>query len=264
MNRVRTLFTRLRRQQRCGLIAYVTCGDGPTTDIILALVDAGADAIELGIPFSDPIADGPVIQLAAQRALARKTTTDDVLRIAAEVRAKSDVPLIAFSYLNPILRYGVERFAESAAKAGVDSLLLTDLPAEAAAEVKPALSAHGLGAVFLLAPTSSDARIAAVNRASDDFVYYVSTTGVTGTRSELDPALIARLEEVRARLKKPLAVGFGISRHEHFVVLRERCDAIVVGSAIVRAIGDGDPAGAPQRAANVVRSIVGATDAPRD
>jgi tryptophan synthase alpha chain len=258
-NRIGSLFRRLRREGRCGLIAYVTCGDPDaetTTRIVLALAEAGADAIELGIPFSDPIADGPVIQQAAQRALAKKTSTSDVLRIAAEVRAKSEIPLIAFSYLNPILRYGVERFAEAASGAGIDSLLLTDLPPEAAHEVKPALQAHGLGAVFLLAPTSSDARIAAVNRASDDFVYYVSTTGVTGARSELDPALVARLGEVRAHLRKPLAVGFGISRHEHYAALRDRCDAIVVGSAIVRAIGNGDAEGAPERAAAVVREIL--------
>jgi tryptophan synthase alpha chain len=260
MNRVRQLFQRLRRERRCGFIAYVTCGDpdaATTTRIILALADAGADAVELGIPFSDPIADGPVIQAAAQRALAAGTTTGEVLRIAAEVRAESEIPLIAFSYLNPILRYGVDRFAVAASDAGIDSLLLTDLPAEAAHEVKPALQARSLGSIFLLAPTSSDARIAAVNRVSDDFVYYVSTTGVTGARSELDPALLARLAEVRARLRKPLAVGFGISRHEHYEALRTRCDAIVVGSAIVRAIAAGDAEGAPGRAAAVVREILG-------
>src|SRR5205814_2336632 len=139
--------------------------------------------------------------------------------------------------------------------AGIDSVLLTDLPAERASEVKPALKARGLGAIFLLAPTSSDARVAAVNRASDDFIYYVSTTGVTGARRELDPALLARLDEIRAHLTKPLAVGFGISKHEHYEALRGRCAAVVVGSAIVRAIGDGDAAGAPLRAAAVVREI---------
>jgi tryptophan synthase alpha chain len=255
-NRVKQLFKRLRAQKRCGLIAYVTCGDGPTTDIILALADAGADAIELGVPFSDPIADGPVIQAAAQRALQRGTTMHDIFAIARDVRAKSDVPLIAFSYLNPVMRYGIERFAADASAAGIDDVLLTDLPAERAADVKPALHAHGLGAVFLLAPTSSDARVAAVNRAGDHFIYYVSTTGVTGARKELDAELLARLDEVRGKVTKPLAVGFGISRHEHYEALRDRCDAIVVGSAIVRAVGDGDAAGAPQRAAEVVRRIV--------
>ncbi|MEK6372847.1 MAG: tryptophan synthase subunit alpha [Acidobacteriota bacterium] len=257
MNRVKALFKRLRREQRCGLIAYVTCGDGPTADIILALAGAGADAIELGVPFSDPIADGPVIQAAAQRALKNGTTLSDVMGIARAVRERSDVPLIAFSYLNPVLRYGIARFADDAADAGVDDVLLTDLPAERAAEVKPAFRARDLGAVFLLAPTSSDARVAAISRASDHFVYYVSTTGVTGTRSELDPALLTRLDQVRALVTRPLAVGFGISRPEHYEALRGRCAAIVVGSAIVRAIGEGDAAAAAERAAAVVRRITG-------
>src|SRR5688500_9232590 len=248
MNRVNALF---RKRDHCRLIAYVTCGDGDTIGIVKALEQAGANAIELGIPFSDPIADGPVIQAAAQRALKNGTTTDDVFAIAREIRKESDIPLIAFSYLNPVLRYGPERFASAAAAAGIDLLLLTDLPPEASADVRQAMHAHGLGVVFLLAPTSTDARIKAIDRASDGFVYYVSTTGVTGTRSELDPALLTRLDEVRAKLKHPVAVGFGISRHEHYEMLRDRCDAIVVGSASVRAIGNGESAGA------VVRSILG-------
>jgi tryptophan synthase, alpha subunit len=257
MNRVRKLFTRLRSVHRCGLIAYVTCGDGPTIEIIRALEDAGADAIELGVPFSDPIADGPVIQAAAQRALQNGTKIADTFAIARAVRAHSAIPLIAFSYLNPVLRYGVEKFANDAAVAGIDSVLLTDLPAEAAAEVKPAFKERGLGSIFLLAPTSSDARIAAVNRVSDDFIYYVSTTGVTGTRNELDPTLLTRLEEIRARVTKPLAVGFGISQHGHYELLHDRCDAIVVGSAIVRAVADGEASGAAERAAAVVREVLG-------
>ena len=245
------LFKRLEREGRCGLIAYITCGDPDvetTIRIVHALEAAGADAIELGIPFSDPIADGPVIQAAAQRALQGGTNINHIFTIAERVRGTSEIPLIAFSYFNPIHRYGVERFAADAEKAGIDSLLLTDLPAERAAEAKRA--------VFLLAPTSTDARIAAVNRASADFIYYVSTTGVTGARKELDPALIARLDEVRAKVTKPLAVGFGISEHRHYEALRDHCDAIVVGSAIVRAIADGDAAGAPDRAAAVVRSVL--------
>lgn len=247
MNRVDRLFKNLKR---CGLIAYVTCGDGDTVRIVEELEAAGADAIELGIPFSDPIADGPVIQAAAQRALAKGTTTRDVLNIAREIRKRSEIPLIAFSYLNPILRYGAEAFARDAKDAGIDALLLTDLPPEDAKELRDAMHAHGLGVVFLLAPTSSDARIRAIDKASDGFVYYVSTTGVTGTRSDLDPALLTRLDEVRGRLKHPIAVGFGISKHEHYEMLRDRCDAIVVGSAIVRAIGNGESAG------EVVRRIL--------
>jgi len=257
MNRTVKLFRRLKSQHRCGLIAYVTCGDGPTADIIRALEDAGADAIELGVPFSDPIADGPVIQAAAQRALQNGTNISDIFTIARAVREHSEIPLIAFSYLNPILRYGIERFAKDTNDAGIDSVLLTDLPAEAAAEVKPAFKANGLGSIFLLAPTSSSARIAAVNRVSDDFVYYVSTTGVTGARSELDPALLTRLDEVRSQVTRPLAVGFGISKHEHYELLKDRCDAIVVGSAIVRAIGEGDASGAAERAAGIVREVLG-------
>jgi tryptophan synthase alpha chain len=247
---MKALFRRLKKEKRCGLIAYVTCGDGDTVRIVEELEEAGADAIELGIPFSDPIADGPVIQAASQRALAKGTTTRDVFAIARAIRDRSAIPLIAFSYLNPVLRYGPAAFARDAKAAGIDALLLTDLPPESATELRAAMHAEGLGVVFLLAPTSTDARIRAIDKASDGFVYYVSTTGVTGTRSELDPALLVRLDEVRAKLKHPIAVGFGISRHEHYELLRDRCDAIVVGSAIVRAIANGESAGA------VVREIL--------
>jgi tryptophan synthase alpha chain len=251
MNRVDALFKRLKKESRCGLIAYVTCGDGDTVSIVRELEAAGADAIELGIPFSDPIADGPVIQAAAQRALAKGTTTRDVFAMARAIREKSEIPLIAFSYLNPVTRYGAERFATDAKEVGIDSVLLTDLPPEAAKPVRDAMHAHALGTVFLLAPTSTDARIRTIDRASDGFVYYVSTTGVTGTRSELDPTLLDRLDEVRAKLKRPLAVGFGLSNHGHYALLRGRCDAVVVGSAIVHAIAKQESAGA------VVREILG-------
>jgi tryptophan synthase alpha chain len=171
MNRIRRAFTALRREKRCGLIAYVTCGD-PSVEampaIVDALVTAGADAIELGIPFSDPIADGPVIQAAAQRALDRGATIHDVFAIARAIRRRSDVPLVAFSDLNPVMRYGFDRFADEAVASGIDGVLLTDLPPEAADET---FRRAGLATVFLLAPTSSDKRIRAVARASDGFVY---------------------------------------------------------------------------------------------
>jgi tryptophan synthase alpha chain len=263
LNRVQRLFNRLARQKRCGLIAYVTCGDPDvetTVRVVEALEKAGVDAIELGVPFSDPIADGPVIQAAAQRALVSGTSVDDVLRAARAIRAKSEIPLIAFSYLNPIMRYGDERFANAAAAAGFDSVLLTDLPPEASRNLRTALHSRGLGLVFLLSPTSSEARMSMIDRASDGFVYYVSTTGVTGVRSELDPALLARLDEIRSRTKKPLAVGFGVSKHEHYDALKDRCAAVVVGSAVVRAVADGDRGGAPGRAAGVVREILGLGD----
>lgn len=255
-NRIRALFGRLRKEKRCGVIAYVTCGDPDpetTPRIIEELERAGADAIELGIPFSDPIADGPVIQAASQRALERGTTVADVLGIARAVRARSAIPLVAFSYLNPVMRYGMTRFAKDAVAAGIDGVLLTDLPPE---EAENTFRQEGLASVFLLAPTSSDKRIAAADRASDGFVYYVSTTGVTGTRNELDPSLLARLDMVRARLRNPVAVGFGISRRGHYEALRGHCDAIVVGSAIVRAIAEGDASSAPRRAGDVLRAIL--------
>ncbi|HUP59481.1 MAG TPA: tryptophan synthase subunit alpha [Thermoanaerobaculia bacterium] len=246
---------KLFKKKKCGLIAYVTCGDGDTVRVVEELQRAGADAIELGIPFSDPIADGPTIQAASRRALQNGTKTRDVFAIARAIREKSAIPLIAFSYLNPVMRYGIENFARDAADAGINSLLLTDLPPESAKEVRDAMHAHNIGTVFLLAPTSTDARIKAVDKASDGFVYYVSTTGVTGARNELDPTLLTRLDEVRAKLRKPVAVGFGISRHEHYALLRDRCDAIVVGSAIVKAVHEGGAA----KAGDVVRSILGVT-----
>jgi len=247
MKRINQLFRLLRKTRRCGVIAYVTCGDGDTVRIVEELDSAGADAIELGVPFSDPIADGPVIQAASQRALAKGTSIRDVFSIARKVRERSQIPLIAFSYLNPIMRYGTARFAADAIAAGIDGVLITDLPPESD---DGTFKRAGLSTIFLLAPTSSDARIRAVDRASVGFVYYVSTTGVTGTRSELDPSLIERLTEVRAKLKNPIAVGFGISKREHYELLRDKCDAIVIGSAIVRAIGEGRSAG------DVLRSIL--------
>lgn len=255
MNRVNALFKRLRHEHRCGLIAYVTCGDPDVATTIRAVLDlerAGADAIELGIPFSDPIADGPVIQAAAQRALNGGTTTKDVFTIARTIRERSEIPLIAFSYLNPVMRYGVQNFANDAADSGFDSVLITDLPPEASHHIRDTFHVRGLGSIFLLAPTSSEKRIKAIDRASDGFVYYVSTTGVTGVRRELDPALLTRLDEIRRTIRKPLAVGFGVSEAEHYALLRDRCDAVVVGSAIVRAVAEGKPAG------DVVRRILGA------
>jgi tryptophan synthase alpha chain len=261
VKRVATLFKRLRSEKRCGLIAYVTCGD-PDRDTTIRIVEelerAGADAIELGVPFSDPIADGPVIQAAAERALAHGTSIRDVFEIARTVRSNSDIPLIAFSYLNPISRYGASRFAADGAGAGIDAVLITDLPPEASAEIRKEMHRQKLGTIFLLAPTSSEKRVTVIDRASDGFVYYVSTTGVTGTRRDLDPALLTRLDEIRGAMKKPIAVGFGVSQAEHYALLREHCDAVVVGSAIVRAISDGDAAGAPARAGDVVRRILNA------
>ncbi|MEO8218065.1 MAG: tryptophan synthase subunit alpha [Acidobacteriota bacterium] len=265
MNRITAAFKRLRGERRCGLIAYVTCGDPDvpvTVDIVRELERSGADLIELGIPFSDPIADGPVIQAASYRALQRGTTIDDVFRIAASVREQSTIPLIAFSYLNPILRYGLVRFAQRAAESGIDGVLVTDLPPEAADEFRATMRGSGLVMIFLATPTTPDRRLRLIDRFSDGFVYYVSTTGVTGSRRELAEGLLERLKTIRQTLRHPLAVGFGVSRREHFLQLREVCDAVVVGSAIVNAVGEGDDREAPRRAGNVVRAILGGVPLP--
>lgn len=262
--KIERLFKQLKKEERCGLIAYVTCGDPDvetTVQIVLALEAAGADAIELGVPFSDPIADGPVIQAASQRALGGGTTIEDLFTIAQKIRMTSAIPLIAFSYLNPILRFGVETFARRASAVAIDSVLCTDLPPESSKEIRGLFNRYELGLVALLAPTSTDERIKLVQRNSDGFLYYVSTTGVTGTRRDLDVTLIDRLRELRHKVRKPLAVGFGVSTHEHYQALAPFCDAVVVGSAIVRAIGDGDSTAAPQRASKVIREILGTSPA---
>jgi tryptophan synthase alpha chain len=259
VKRLASRFAAIRRESRCGLVAYVTCGDpdpATTVEIVRALEGAGADVIELGMPFSDPIADGPVIQAASQRALERGTRPADLFEIARQLRSGSEIPLVAFSYLNPIVRYGIERFADAAAGSGIDALLITDLPPEAGGAIRAALHERGVGLVSLLAPTSPDKRVKLVERKSDGFVYYVSTNGVTGARRELDPALLGRLQALRRIVKKPLAVGFGVSEHSHYQALAPHCDAVVVGSAIVRSIAEGDASGAPERAAAVVRRIL--------
>lgn len=260
MKRLDAMFRRLKREGRCGLIAYVTCGDpdvATTLEVIQALEEAGADAIELGVPFSDPIADGPIIQAASFRALQRGTTMADVFEIAGAVRKRSQIPLIVFSYLNPLLRFGEDRFADAAAECGVDAVLVTDLPPESSKRFRDALRSRKLGIVFLLSPTSSDERVKLVDRATSSFIYYVSTTGVTGVRRDLDPSLIAKLDRVRGMVRHPVAVGFGISNHEHFAALAPHCEAVVVGSAIVRAVGEGGGGGAGGRAGAVVRGILG-------
>jgi tryptophan synthase alpha chain len=201
-----------------------------------ALVRGGADLIELGVPFSDPIADGPVIQAAGERALKAGTTLRRVLEVAAEIRAKSEVPLLLFTYLNPVVRYGLEQLARDAAAAGIDGCLLTDASVEEAGDYVAAMHRHGLDTVFLAAPTSTERRLKLVVQYSTGFVYLVSRTGVTGERESLSAAVTPLIEAVRAVTNLPLAVGFGISKPEHVAELGRQVEAVVVGSAIVRLI----------------------------
>jgi tryptophan synthase alpha chain len=225
---------------RPSLVAYVTCGDpdlATTRDVVLAAIDAGADVIELGVPFSDPVADGPVIQRASQRALHSGTTLADVLRLAAEIRQHAQsTGLIIFSYLNPILRMGMERFCKIARHAGVDGALLTDLPVEEADGYLREMRRSDLAAVFLAAPTSTDERLKRIAEASSGFVYAVSRTGVTGSRQQLPEDARKLVRRLRKYTKLPIAVGFGISTAEQFAAVGEFADAAVVGSAIVETI----------------------------
>lgn len=237
--RIARLFENLKQTGSKGLIAYLTVGD-PSPDRTPALVEAlqrgGADLIELGVPFSDPIADGPVIQRAGQRALAAGTTLRKVLAAAARIRERSEIPLLLFTYLNPVVRYGLEPLARDAASAGIDGCLLTDASVEEAADYVDAMRRHNLDTVFLAAPTSTERRLRLVAQYSTGFIYLVSRTGVTGARESLSNTVAPLVSAVRAVSDLPLAVGFGISRPEHVAELGRQVEAVVVGSAIVNLI----------------------------
>jgi tryptophan synthase alpha chain len=227
-------------QNRPTLVAYVTCGDPDlktTREVVLRTIEAGAEVIELGVPFSDPVADGPVIQRASQRALQQGTTLADVLKLAAEVRQHAQsTGLIVFSYLNPILRMGLEKFCRVARHAGVDGVLVTDLPVEESHEYLREMRRNELAPIFLAAPTSTDERLKHIAEASNGFVYAVSRTGVTGTRQQLPDDARQLVRRLRKYTKLPIAVGFGISTPEQFAAVGEFADAAVVGSAIVEMI----------------------------
>jgi tryptophan synthase alpha chain len=222
------------------LVVYVTCGDpdlATTRDLVLSAIDAGADVIELGVPFSDPVADGPVIQRASERALKHGTCLAQVLTLAAQVRQQAQsAGLVVFSYLNPILRMGMEKFCKVARAAGIDGVLITDLPVEEAGEYLPAMKANDLAPVFLAAPTSPDERLKRIAEASRGFVYAVSRMGVTGTRQQLAGDAQKLVRRLRRVTSLPIAVGFGISTAEQFAEVGEFADAVVVGSAIVETI----------------------------
>lgn len=242
MSAIQDVFARCRSERRAAFIPYLTAGDpdlGTTGELLRALVTAGADLIELGVPFSDPIADGPVNQRAAARALASGTTLARILDLVASVRVPLGVPIVLFTYTNPLHARGYESFADQASSSGVDGVLCVDLPPEEAYETAiPALTAHGIDPVFLLAPTSTRKRIRLVDEASRGFVYYVSRTGVTGERSEVPLELIRDVKRLRRRLSNPVAVGFGLSTPEQVSQVAKVADGVVVGSALVRVVED--------------------------
>lgn len=241
MSRIKNTFNRLKKKGEKALIPYVMAGDpdmAATKEIILALEKAGCDIIELGAPFSDPLADGPVIQKAAIRSLAHHTAIDDVLRLVAEVRAVSRIPLIIMTYYNLIFHYGEEKFVREASSAGLDGVILPDLPPEEAGTLMTSAKKAGLDTIFLLAPTSTEERMKLVARVSRGFIYYVSLTGVTGANLGLQQSSIREsVSRIRALTDKPVAVGFGISTPDQAAqVASWGADGVIVGSALVRVV----------------------------
>jgi len=230
----------IRFNHKPGLVVYLTAGDpslSATREIAVAAIDAGADVIELGVPFSDPIGDGPVIQRASERSLARGTQLKSVLALAGEIHAaRPAAGLILFSYLNPILRYGLRKFADDAVASGADGVLAIDMIVEEAAEYLSEMSRVNLAPVFLAAPTSPDERLEAIAKNSKGFVYAISRVGITGTQQSLADDAKALVERIRRWTKLPVAVGFGISNAEHVAQVAEFADAAVIGSAIVELI----------------------------
>jgi tryptophan synthase alpha chain len=239
MNRITNKFNELNEKGRIALVTYITAGDPSlevTEDIVLKLEESGADIIELGVPFSDPMADGPVIQLASERALEAGTTLGDVLNSVSNIRKVSEVPILLFGYYNPFFHYGVEKFAKDASEAGVDGVLVVDLPPEEAPEFKVHTDKAGLNLVFLLAPTSTTERVELIASNASGFVYLVSVTGVTGVRPDLNYSLDALAGQIKSTAGLPVGVGFGVSTPEQVEIIAEYADAVIVGSAIVRII----------------------------
>lgn len=239
MSRIAERFAALRRRGEGALVVFVTAGDpnpAVSEKLVLTIAEAGADIIEVGVPFSDPLADGPTIQASTFRALQQGVTPDAVLEMIARVRRQSDVPLVAMTYFNPVWQMGVERFAREASEAGVDGVIMTDMPPDEAGEWHPVARQYGLDTIFLVAPTSTPERMRLVAQMSSGFVYCVSRTGVTGVREHLPEEVPQMLQAMRALTDLPLCVGFGISRPEHVQAVCQVADGAVVGSAVVSLI----------------------------
>jgi tryptophan synthase alpha chain len=256
-NRISNRFATLRAAGEMGIVAYITAGDPSleaTLEFVLALEEAGTDIIELGVPFSDPLADGPTIQRASERALKSGASLPKILELVNRIRKSSQIPLVLFSYYNPILQMGLEPFAAAASGAGVDGVLATDLSPEESVEYRRILAMHHLDTIFLCAPTSTDERLASIAECSSGFLYLVSRTGVTGAKDTLPDDLPVLLRRVRNFTKLPIAVGFGISLPGHVTLLGGLADAAVVGSSLVAEI---ERAKTPQQAAKALRGRIG-------
>ena len=262
-NRIDEKFTTLRAAGKKALIAYISAGDphlAATRALAVALEKAGVDILELGVPFSDPLADGVVNQLAAARALASGTTVHGVLDCVREIRRTSQLPIVLYTYVNPIYRYGFAAFHRDAEAAGVDGLLILDLPPEEDAQNAELRETSGLKRIRLIAPTTPPARIAQLTKDAGGFIYYVSREGVTGERSDVAETMAGRVAEIRATTSLPIAVGFGISNPEHVRQVAQCADGVVVGSAIVKQIAAaGDAPDLAERLAAFVRPLAAAT-----
>ena len=256
-NRIANCFATLRTAGEMGIVAYITAGDPSleaTLGFVLALEEAGTDVIELGVPFSDPLADGPTIQRASERALKSGASLPKILELVGRIRNSSQIPLVLFSYYNPILQMGLEKFASTASAAGVDGVLATDLSPEESVEYRRILATHYLDTIFLCAPTSTDERLASIAKCSSGFLYLVSRTGVTGAKDTLPDDLPTLLRRVRNFTNLPIAVGFGISLPGHVTLLGGLADAAVVGSSLVAEI---EHAKTTQQAAKALRERIG-------
>ena len=236
MNRIDRKFHELKKQKKKALIVFMTAGDPnfqKNAELIPAFEKDGVDLIELGVPFSDPLADGPVIQASSQRSLKKKTNLKKILALVKKVRKKSGIPVVLMSYLNPVMRYGYRKFASDAKKAGVDGMIFPDLPPEEGKEVASRMAEKDLCLIYLLAPTSNAERKALVARASRGFIYYVSVTGVTGMRRKLPKEVRSDLARVKRKTKTPVCVGFGISEPSQASKMAKNADGVIVGSALV-------------------------------
>jgi len=265
MARIAETFAKLKAGGRSGLVTYITAGDpslARTRDLLFALARAGADVIELGVPFSDPLADGPVIQRATERALAGGTTLDAVLGLVADVRAELATPIVLFTYANPIARMGFEAFADRASEAGVDGVLLLDVPIEEAGQVQHLLDARGIDTIFLLSPTTTPERIREAARLGRGFLYAISRLGVTGVRDQLADGAGALAARIKKETSLPLAMGFGISHPDHVREVGRWADAAVVGSGLVQVIAEcGDAPSLVPRVEAYVRWLTGGVPA---
>lgn len=242
MNRISTRFEELKRAGKKGLVAYLTAGD-PDVETserhIRSAIDGGIDILELGVPFSDPTADGPVIQEAAQRALSSGITVGKVLEMVSRIRRYSNIPVILFGYANPFFRHGYEKICSDAAKAGVDGMLIVDMPFEESGELRPYMDKYGLCFIPLIAPTTSGARAGRILKDATGFVYYIMVTGVTGARDRVANDIGSRVKELRRYTALPIAAGFGVSDGQQARAVVETADAVVVGSAFVKAAKEG-------------------------